>query len=105
MQRIIFLIFILLTTSVFADTTQNNTEQTFEDFRSPSKILGEAPVKGVNGSSSICQVLLREPSWIDVPLFVLPQIVRLCVQLGDIKPLFQHGGLILLLVLLMMVYL
>ena len=81
------------------------SEQTFEDFRSPSKILGEAPVKGVNGSSSICQVLLREPSWIDVPLFVLPQIVRLCVQLGDIKPLFQHGGLILLLVLLMMVYL
>ena len=37
-------------------------------FDHPVEILGESPMRGVRGSSSICQVLLREPSWIDVPL-------------------------------------
>jgi len=75
------------------------SQQNFDDFRSPSKILGECPTKGLKGNSTICQVLLR-PSWIDVPLFAPFLIIRLLIQVGDIK-LFRGGfGLVLFLVLL-----
>ena len=73
------------------------SEQPFEDFRSPSGILGESPMRGVHGSSSICQVLLREPSWIDSPFLALFQIIRICIQLGDFKPLFKYSGWLILL--------
>eukprot|EP00939_MAST-03C_sp_MAST-3C-sp1_P003080 g3080.t1 len=59
-------------------------ELNFDDFRSPSKVLGERPTRAVEGSCSICQVLLRS-SWKDTPLLSPFFIIRFVAQAGELK--------------------